>query len=235
MTTSRLLPLFASLTLVAAGAAHAATAPHAFRATYEVQRGGSVIGQSTLTLSQDGDGTWQYRSSMKGTSGLAALLGASVKETSHFRWQDNAPEALSYDYSMDVSVKSKERHLKVDWAGKQVTVTTKKGTEHYATAPGLVERHTVPLAIAMALDDGKRSVNLPVAVRDRVQVQRYQVKGKSEVSVPAGHFQAERVDRTDDAKSFSAWYVPGKFLVPVKLAQSDGGDITMLLKSYSAR
>lgn len=225
----------AVIALGASGLTHAASALHGFDATYEVQRGDAVIGQSTLTLERQADGSWQYHSAMKGTAGLASLLGASVDERSRFRWQDNAPEALSYDYDLHLSLKSKSRHLKVDWQNKQVTVATKKGDHHYTAVPGLVERHTVPLAIALALADGKKNLNLPVAVKDRVQVQRYQVTGTQQVQVPAGQFHAERVDRTDDSKSFSAWFVPQKFLVPVKLAQSDGGDITLLLKSYSAR
>jgi len=52
--------------------------------------------------------------------------------------------------------------------------------------------------------------------------------------VPAGSFNAERVDRTDAERGFSAWYAPGKYLLPVKLSQHDGGDLVMELVSYKA-
>jgi len=52
--------------------------------------------------------------------------------------------------------------------------------------------------------------------------------------VPAGSFKAQRVERTDKDQSFSAWYVPQKYPVPVKLTQSDGGNLTLQLVSYKA-
>jgi hypothetical protein len=54
------------------------------------------------------------------------------------------------------------------------------------------------------------------------------------VNVPAGSFQAERISRTDSDKHFDAWYVPKQFALPVKLAQSDGGDLTLQLVHYSS-
>jgi hypothetical protein len=216
-------------------AAAPASTPHAFTATYEVQRGGSSIGESTLTLRADGNGRWTYTSKMHGTSGLAALLGASVEETSRFRWHDARPEALSYDYAMSAAVKHKTRHVVVDWTTGKVAVDDSKGTFGYATQPGLVERHLLPLALGWALASGPQQITLPVAVKDRVEQQHYSVVGKESVTVPAGTFQAVRVNRSDDDKGFSAWYVPGKYAAPVKLAQTDGGNITLLLKTYSAK
>ena len=51
--------------------------------------------------------------------------------------------------------------------------------------------------------------------------------------VPAGAFHAERVERSDNAQGFSAWYVPARYPMPVKLSQTDGGNLTLELVSYS--
>jgi hypothetical protein len=210
-----------------------AAAPTAFTATYKVLRGGSPMGTATISLQDDGDGQWTYRKSVKGTSGLAAMLGASVDETSRFRWKDDLPEALSYDYQLRTGIKDRERHLRVDWNTKQVTVEGSKGTETYPARPGIVERNTWPLALGVALQAGKREVALAVAVRQEVQTQRFRVTGKETVKVPAGSFHAERVDRTDADRGFSAWYAPKRYPLPVKLSQHDGGDLMMELVSYS--
>jgi hypothetical protein len=210
----------------------AATTPHTFSAKYQVLRKGSPIGETTLTLRANADNTWTYASHMRATSGLAGMLGARVDETSHFRWRGNAPEALSYDYSLHASIKSKQRHVQVNWAQHQVQVQTDDGHYSYATQPGIVERHSMPLALGYALAAGKRKITLPVAVKDRVQMQSYAVTATEPVTVPAGHFEAERVDRTDDSKDFSAWYVPDRYPVPVKLTQTSGGHLTLLLKSF---
>ncbi|MDW2983242.1 MAG: DUF3108 domain-containing protein [Rhodanobacter sp.] len=228
-------PLLASLLglglLLGVRAAPAATPP-AFTAVYNVSQGGQPMGQATVSLRPAGNGEWIYRKDIKGTGGLAALLGANVSESSRFRWKGDVPEAISYDYRLQAAVKQKQRRLVVDWPQHRVTVDEGKGPQSYPASPGMVERNTLALALGLALRDGKPQVALPVAVRQEVQVQHFRVVGKEAVSVPAGHFDAERIDRTDADRGFSAWYAPERFPLPLKLSQHDGGDMVMELVSY---
>lgn len=217
---------------LATSAAFAATPPQPFTATYQVLREGEAIGQATIQLKALGDGQYEYSNDVKGTSGLAAMLGASSSETTRFHWTGGVPETLTYDYKMETAIKQKQRHLQADWSTHQVSVTDNGKHFSYATAPGMVDRNTLPLALGLALQDNKRSVTLPVGVKQQIESQQFQVKGKETVKVPAGSFQAERVERTDSDKSFDAWYAPRKYPVPVKLAQSDGGNLTLQLIGY---
>lgn len=225
---------FAALLLLLAGTAAAATVPHAFTAKYKVLRKGNPIGEVTLTLRAGADGNWTYVSHMKGTSGLAGLLGASVEENSLFRWRDDRPEAIRYDYHMSVAFKDRARHVRVNWTKGTVQATQGGKQFTYASRAGLIDKHIIPLALGYALDSGTHDMVLPVAVKDRVEMQHYAVTGKTSVTVPVGNYQADRVDRTDKDKNFSAWYVPGRFPVPVKLRQQGDDDLTMLLQSYSS-
>lgn len=210
------------------------TPPQPFSATYKVLRKGSPLGVSTLTLTRNDDGTWTYKSSLDAQHGLAALLGGSIHEASRFRWHDGHIEALSYDYRMHTAIKSKQRHVKVDWKAGTVSVhTSDDGNFNYKPQPGLVERHVLVLALGRAVAAGQTRIALPVAVKDRVQTQTFAVRGKPTIKVPAGTFQTVRVDRTHDSKGYSVWYDPARFgAVPVKLSQEAGGDITLLLKSF---
>lgn len=217
---------------LATSAAFAAAPPQPFTATYQVLREGEAIGQATIQLKALGDGQYEYSNDVKGTSGLAAMLGASSSETTRFHWTGGVPETLTYDYKMETAIKQKQRHLQADWSTHQVSVTDNGKHFSYATAPGMVDRNTLPLALGLALQDNKRSVTLPVGVKQQIESQQFQVKGKETVKVPAGSFQAERVERTDSDKSFDAWYAPRKYPVPVKLAQSDGGNLTLQLIGY---
>ena len=226
-------PLLGLGLLLAVPAAAAAT-PTAFTATYDVSQGGESMGVATVTLRAAGNGEWVYSKDVKGTGGLAAMLGASMSESSRFRWKGDVPEAVSYDYRLQTGIKNKQRHLAVDWTKQQVTVDEGKGPQTYPSSPGMVERNTTSLALGLALRDGKQQVTLPVAVRQQVQAQSFKVTGKETVQVRAGSFSAERVDRTDAERGFSAWYVPDRYPVPVKLSQHDGGDLTMELVSYQA-
>jgi hypothetical protein len=192
------------------------------------------MGVATVTLRSAGNGEWIYSKDVKSTGGLAAMLGASLTEASRFRWKGDAPEAVSYDYQLQTGIKNKQRHMTVDWASNQVTLDEGKGPQTYPASPGMVERNTTSLALGLALRDGKQQITLPVAVRQQVQTQSFKVTGKEAIKVPAGNFNAERIDRTDAERGFSAWYVPARYLLPVKLSQHDGGDLTMELVSYRA-
>ena len=108
-----------------------------------------------------------------------------------------------------------------------------KHADTYPAQPGMVERNTVPLAVGLALGEGRQQISLPVGVRQTVETENFKVAGSETVKVPAGSFQAERVERNDAAKTFSAWYVPGRYPLPVKLAQSDGGNLVLELVSCS--
>lgn len=224
----------AGLALAVSATAAFATTPAPFTATYQVLQGGQVIGEAALSLKPAANGEWEYSNQTRGTGGIAAALGANSSETTRFRWNNGTPETVAYDYRMNAAIKSKQRTTRVDWNTGQVSVDDGKGAETYPAAPGLVDRNTAPYAIGLALHDGKPAITLPVAVKRNVENQQFKVAGSDDVKVPAGSFKAQRVERTDKDQSFSAWYVPQKYPVPVKLTQSDGGNLTLQLVSYKA-
>lgn len=237
MTSSLSLRTFAAglaLALSTTAAFAATPTPTPFIATYQVSQGGQVIGEAVVTLKPAGNGQWVYSNQIKGTGGIAAALGANSNETTTFRWNNGAPETVSYDYKMDAGFKNKQRHTEVNWSSNQVTVDEGKGPMTYASAPGLVDRNTTSYALGLALRAGKQSVSLPVAVKRNVETQEFKVAGKDAVKVPAGSFQTERVVRSGDEKTFSAWYAPQKYPIPVKLSQSDGGNLELQLVSYKS-
>jgi hypothetical protein len=235
MTASHSFRTFAAgiaLAFSTTAALAATPAPAPFTATYQVSQGGQVIGEAVITLKSAGDSQWVYSNQVKGTAGIAAALGANSSETTKFRWNNGAPETVSYDYSMDAGFKSKQRRTEVNWASNQVTVNEGKGPMTYPGAPGMVDRNTTPYAIGLALRAGKQDVTLPVAVKRNVETQEFKVASKEAVKVPAGSFQTERVVRSGNETAFSAWYAPQKYPVPVKLAQSDGGNLELQLVSF---
>jgi hypothetical protein len=224
--------LLASFALVVSTAAFAAQ-PTPFTATYQVSRQGEAMGEATITLKSLGNGEYEYSNQIHGTSGLAAMLGANSSDVTRFRWNNNAPETESYT-SKVVALKTKQRTMQVDWNSKQVNVDDGRSATNYAAVPGLVDRNTMSYALGLALRNGSQNVTLPVGVKQRVEQQQFKVQGAENVKVPAGSFQAERVTRTDSDKHFDAWYVPKQYPLPVKLAQSDGGDLTLELVRYSS-
>jgi hypothetical protein len=238
---TRLMKTFSRFSAIAAGFALAlvtgtalAAAPQPFTAHYQVLSDGQPIGDATIKLSAAGNGEYLYSNTGKGTGGMAAMIAASSEETTRFRWQNNVPATLSYDYKLQSSFKNKQRHMSVDPTSGKVTVDEGKGPGSYAGVPGMADRNSLPLAIGLALAGGKQVVTVPVGVRQGVEQQQYKVTGSESIKVPAGTFKAEKVARSDDgSKRFDAWYVPQKYPVPVKITQADGGDLTLQLVSFS--
>lgn len=231
MKTSLLRAGFAAALVLPATAVLAASVPQSFTATYHVLQGGEPQGDATLTLKPVGNGQFEYTNKVIGTSGLAAALGASTQEVSRFTWAGQVPQAVSYKYAFASAFKPKNRELVVQ--GNTVQMDDNGKQHSYPMQAGMVERNTLPLALGIALRDGAKSASFPVGGRQAIEMQTFKVTASEKVSVPAGSFDAVRVDRTDQNRDFSAWYVPTKYPVPVKIAQKDGGNLTLELVSYS--
>lgn len=227
--------VIAAAVLLGVGIAAAAAPPvPAFTAQYRLLRNGSPIGTAALTLSQGSHGEWTFTTVSKGTAGLASLLGAGTHEVSVFRWADDLPQCESYDYTLSSALKQQHRTVRCDWS-RHVIVVDDKGTHSFAAEPGTLERHTVPLALAAGLAAGKTKFTLPVAVRDRIEMQHYAAHGKQTVTVPAGTFEAIRVSRGDGGEGFEAWFAPAKLPVPVKIDQRGKNGFSLELESWSAK
>lgn len=211
----------------------AATPVPAFSAHYRLLRNGSPIGTATVTLAPGSGNTWTYTTTSRGTAGLASLLGANIKEQSTFQWVGDLPQGDSYDYSMDTALKQKHRTVQFDWNAHTIEVND-HGVHQFATVPGALERHTVPLALAAGLATGKTSFTLPVAVRDRIQMQHFVARHAQSVKVPAGTFDATDVVRTDGGDAFEAWFAPKQLPVPVKVDQRGKDEYSLELVSWSS-
>ena len=233
MKTTTLLRAGLALALALPVAAIAANVPQSFTATYHVLQGGDPLGDATITLKPGANGQFEYTNQTKGTGGMAAMFSANVTESSRFTWSGQVPQLVSYHYQLDASIKQKSRDITV--SGGTVQVQDTKKSYSYPVVPNLVERNTLPLALGVALRAGKQDATFPVAVKQSVENQQFKVSGKEKVTVPAGSFDTVRVDRTDADRGFSAWYAPTKFPVPVKIAQKDGGDLTLELVKYQGQ
>ena len=214
-------------------AAHAA-ALKPMNATYAVVRNGKPLGDASYSLVANKDGSWTLRSVTKGSAGMAKLLGLDVHEESTFRWQDGKPQGLHYDYKQDAAIKSKRREIDFDWRENQARVRDNGKDFAYAIPSGTIDRSTVALALGQALADGAHAAALPVAVKDHVEQQTYETRGQEKINVPAGSFQAVRIERTDVTGKARSWYAPGITTLPLRVeqVQGDGSMIVMELKQH---
>ncbi|HST27559.1 MAG TPA: DUF6134 family protein [Rudaea sp.] len=198
------------------------------QATYTVTRDGKAIGTATYALAANADGTWTLHSETRGTGGMAKLLGLNVREDSTFAFHDGKLQGLRYDYTQDAAIKHKQRRIDFDANAGQIRVRDNGKDFSYARVDGAIDRSTVAVALGLALADGATSATLPVAVRDRVEMQQYAVQGKAPITVPAGKFDTTEIDRTDaPGKVMKSWYAQGLLPARVEQPQHDGKAIVL--------
>lgn len=201
-------------------------------ATYTVVRDGKPIGDAHYALVANPDGTWTLHSQTHGSAGMARLLGLDVREESTFRWTDGKPQGLRYDYKQDAAIKSKRREIDFDWPSQQARVRDNGKSFAYAIPAGTIDRSTVAVALGQVLAEGARDAALPVAAKDHVEQQTFAARGEEKITVPAGSFNAIRVERTDTAGKARSWYAPNVTTLPLRVEQTqgDGSMIVMELK-----
>lgn len=229
-STVRCLLALAALLPLAALAAE----PRPFTATYNVTRNGKPVGDTKMTLEKNGEGTWLLTSQTKGTAGMARMLGLDVREESKFRWKDDRPEAVAYDFRQDATFKSKERHTDFDWSAGEVRVVDNKEQFRYPIKPGTMDRHSVSVALAALLTGEARDTTLVVATKDHLEMQRFTIAGEEAVNVPAGEYAARRIDRVDVTGKGRSWVAPN-VSVPVKIEQVQGDGATVVLELASIK
>ena len=222
---------FATALLILSASAFAAATLKPEQATYAVSRDGKVIGTATYSLAANADGTWTLHSQTRGTGGMAKLLGLDVREDSKFALRDGKLQGLRYDYRQDAAIKHKQRTTDFDASAGQIRVRDNGKDYRYPLVDGAIDRSAVAIALGLALADSATSATLPVAVRDRVEMQQYAVQGKVSIAVPAGKFEATEIDRADEpGKVMKSWYAQGFLPVRVEQPQHDGKAIVLELK-----
>jgi hypothetical protein len=234
----RLLFLFAS-SLFTADPAFAAGMPiKPFHAEYATLRNGSELGRTTLDLRDNRDGSWTLRSETNGTQGLARLAGIRIVETSRFRWQDGRPQGLVYDYRQEGAFRPRARHADFDWNTGEVRVVEGDSRHRYAAVPGLIDRQSVTLAIGADLARGATAFDYKVAVKEQIEDMRYARGGSEKVTVPAGEFRTERMQRlgiagADRKRVSRSWFAESLGWLPVMIEQTEKNGDTVVLKLVS--
>lgn len=223
------LPLVATAETTASNPPPFALKP--FTANYDVKRGDKVIGQSTMSLRQDGDSQWTLVTQTRGTAGMAKLFGLDVREESKFRVSaDGRLEGLDYQYRQEATLKSRQRSIAFDWTAGEARVTDKNELFRYALQPGSIDRQLV--VVALGQRQAQASIALNVATKDAVEAQRYERRETRNLNLPAGNYQATRLERTDKANKGSSWYAASSIApLQVEQIQKDGEKIVMLLRS----
>jgi len=221
--------LLATLLLALPALAAAATPPQPFEAEYEVRRNGDVIGAGRIALRHLPDGNFEMSTRSEGTAGLAAMAGVKREETSLLRWTGDGLEVVDYRMRQKAGWNTREQHVAMDPASRQVASTHKGDTTRYAGLPGLLDKQSVTAAMMVAVADGQRGLlRFPVADRKGVDEQRYEVAAAVRLRTAIGTERALRLERRRDTpggRQTKIWLARNHGWLPLRILQvEDDGE-----------
>lgn len=211
-----------------------AESPAPSDATYVVTRGMLTLGEARFRLAQHGEpGCWRYEYKAE-PSGLARLFIGEVSERSDFCMV--AGELRSQHFEFKRADKSGENFsLSFNWKDR---VVRSSGGEMRELQAGMVDRLAMQIAVQNWVVDhngqaGTDEMSVTKIEKERVRTYRFRITGTETIQAPAGRFDTVRVERVDDPKkSTRFWLAPSRGYLAVRVEQTKGGSeqLKMLLK-----
>lgn len=248
-TVTRFAEALVLLVLAAAApVAHAASAlPQPFAARYELLRDGDAVGEASIELAELRDGRSLLETHTRGTRGIAGLAGAELRERSEFHWAEGLPELDSYRYEQDLAWSRKRRSLDADERLGTITGSDRDKPFRLQWEPGVIDRHTIVLALAADLariDAGMVGGAAPhdgrlryrVADKGRIEWHTYRVAGDEHITTPAGAYDTKRIERVREkpGRSTTSWLArEGGAWIPVRIVQREPEGETIELRLVS--
>jgi hypothetical protein len=203
---------------------HAAPLP-AHTAAYEVLRRGSKIGEVHVSLSQADTGVWHFDTETVATSRLARMAGASAEESAWFVWNQDRIQMVSYRQVARALTRNRYWQHEVDWQAGVSNTQTYEGDHVIEVEPDMVDPLTLRLQLAAELaDPSRRGTDLAFRVleRDEIEDQQFLFIAEEKVDVPAGCFDAvrmERFRREGSSRNYHSWHSAAFHWMPLRILQ----------------
>jgi hypothetical protein len=231
-TTSKKL-LFVLMTASAGMQAQAVKPIDPFVLKLQVSRNGTMLGVNNVELKQSKPGVWDFSGAIIGTDGLAMLAGATVKERSLL----TAPKG-------ELELYSSFLETKVAWRRDVKTITLENGRTSYLYKdhkksvavpyqPGLLDQHSVTLALISDLQAGKGpTFKYQTIVKGKIEPYTFRIVENQTIETALGRLdtvKVERVRQTANGKSTLIWFAKTKNFLPVKFQElnAEGDSIDM--------
>ena len=210
---------------------------------YSAAWNGFNLGEVIVTLKSEGaPDCYRYESSSN-PSGMVRMFYGKPHETSDFCVSGGkiVPKRFSF-----VNTKGKERNFTLDFDAAAGKVKDGKGGVR-DVPPNAQDRFGIQQAVrlwVLAQGEARAKAEPGAATGDfamvddrRIRHYRFAITGHEEIEVPAGKFETVVVQRIDDPKKTSKfWLAPARDYMPIKVEQIKGGDadLRMVLRPNPA-
>jgi len=206
-----------AIALSVAAAAQAAPPAHV-EIDYQVLHNGGPLATVKHVLEHDGS-AYRLSETWEG-SGLLSLLG-EVRRTSRGRVTPQGLRPLEY---VDERPRRDTAVARFAWDSRTLTQTFRDGPQAQPLPPHAQDRLSFLFAPAFH-DPGSQRLEFNVADGKGVSHYEFEIKGREHLSLPAGEFDALRLDQVDDGgRSTQIWLDAGRSFLPLRLLviQKDG-------------
>lgn len=174
-----------------------------YSATYEGRISGFNISLDR-TLTQRTDGTFQLHSE-------ASNWFASIRETSIFRFNEQALLPLSYEFRRSVFGRRVVETISYNWDEKEAfyerSDRSRNNTTHELNGQ-LLDPALFQLMLPIDFYAGEETVGYDFINRKRVRHYAFDLKGEEQVKLGDKEFSALLVEREDEDKRTRVWLVP---------------------------
>ena len=232
----RLMALALFLAAFPSAAQITASSLQPFTLKYTVFRNQSELGVAELKYRQTSPGNWQLSSQTTVSKGIVSAAGASVLDLSNLAVRQGNLELAGNRIETKLAWKTTVKSTALVNAGSAYRFTDAKGTKTVPYSPGLLDQHSLTLALMADLRAGKKSGNLvyPIVNKGKREVNTFRIGGTQTLATALGKLNTVRVERvreTPNGKSTRIWFASDRNFLPVLFQQVDenGDDIEMRL------
>jgi hypothetical protein len=233
----RLLSLSLALTAAIGAPSSGATAfPAQFSARYTVSLNGKEMGVMARTVSKEGAQDYLFRSELKATHGLFALLRVKVVESSRWRLSGEEVQAIEYR-STQSGPKKRESSARFDWEHKLVHVTHKQQNTALTATSGMLDKLLYQLVLMRDLQSGRAPIRYTVVDGNKIRNYPIEMVGEEDIDTPLGVLETVKVryQKPGSERSTTLWCAKALGYLPVKLDhyEKEGERTSALIQSVS--
>ena len=197
---------------------------------YAVTWRGMSLGSAQISLKPQGGADCYKYESVSHPSGLVRMFYGKPRESSEFcvRSGKVVPQRFEFQNAKNESQSFK---LEFDAAAGKVRGGAKDVRD---VPPNAQDRFGIQQAVRLWVlehlksEPGAQEVEFAMVDERRVKKYRFAITGRETVEVPAGKFEAVLVQRVDDKKKTTKfWLAPAKDYMPVKVEQVKQGSVEL--------
>src|SRR3990172_546236 len=209
--------------LMSLSASAASMFPQQFTARYSVSGNGRELGVMTRTVIAQGKDEFLFKSELKATHGLYALLRVKVLKKSRWQLRNGLVRPLSYSYKQS-GPSSRQSQASFDWGSNVVRVMHKNKSLELPATVGMLDKLLYQLVLMRDLESVKNPVQYTVV--DGSKVKHYPIDrlGEEIIDTPLGLLQTVKVQyhKPGSERTTTLWCAKSLHYLPVRLDHIEG-------------